>query len=176
MLLGTFWCRRAWGPPMSIARASCTAISSQGICCCTSMACDQLGCCELGLPILGRRARLLRHGTGSKPTQWLYSRAKKVSETLRWPWSQQACTIQHAAPEILKGLPAGCSADAWSLGAIGFEMITGRRLVKAQNAEGALLDLASQKNAIIALPDSRCDATWCKDPRRKKTICKQAGR
>ena len=88
---------------------------------------------------------------------------RKVSETVRWPWSQRACTVQYAAPEILKGLPAGCSADTWSLGAIGFEMILGRRLVTHSNAERALAELESEANGTSALPEGRCDAAWCKD-------------
>ena len=86
---------------------------------------------------------------------------KNISDALRWPWSQQACTIQYAAPEILKGLPAGCSADAWSPGASGFEMVTGRRLVKKGNTNGALLVLAPPWTWKSELPESRCDATWC---------------
>ena len=88
---------------------------------------------------------------------------RRLSDTLRWPWSQQACTVQYAAPEILQGLPAGCSADTWSLGAIGFEMILGRRLVTHNEAQHALFELESKANGTNALPEGRCDATWCKD-------------
>ena len=91
---------------------------------------------------------------------------RRLSRTLRWPWSQQACTIQYAAPEILQGLPAGCSADAWSLGAIGFEMIMGRRLVMQNTAQSALAELKDQRNGTSVLPEGRCDATWCKDSSR----------
>ena len=97
---------------------------------------------------------------------------RELSETLRWPWSQTACTVQYAAPEILKGLPAGCSADTWSLGVIGFEMIAGRRLVISDDREKALAELEAQRHGLSVLMElsGRCDATWCKDPKKKKNI------
>ena len=82
---------------------------------------------------------------------------------LRWPWSGQVGTVQYCAPEVLQNLRGGCSADCWSAGAIGFELIRGRRLVDSGVAAEALLELDAALQNVAKLPAGRQDTEWTQD-------------
>ena len=82
---------------------------------------------------------------------------------LMWPWSGQCCTIQYAPPEVVHSGPAGCPADVWSLGAIAFEFVDGRRLVQYSDRDMVVKELKDIPKRIEELPRSGEDCEYMKD-------------